>query len=41
MAQELSAVIKLLIYAALKGIQYNEADYQLQVRVIVQVEDVG
>lgn len=41
MAQELSAVIELLIYAARKGIQYNEADYHLQMHVIVQAEDLG
>lgn len=35
MAQEPFAVIKLLISAALKDVQYNEADSQLQMHVLV------
>lgn len=41
MAQEPFAVIKLHVYAALEGTQFNEADSQLQMHVLVQVEDVG
>ena len=40
MAQESFAVIKLLIYAALKDMRYNEANSQLQMHVLVQAEDV-
>jgi len=41
MAQEPFAVIKLFIYEALKDMQYNEANYQLQMQVFVQTEDAG
>lgn len=41
MSQEFFAVIKLLIYAALKGMQYNEAYSQLRMHVLVQAVGVG
>lgn len=41
MAQEPFAVIMLFIYEALKDMQYNEANYELQMQVFVQIEDAG
>lgn len=41
MTQKPSRVNKLLIYTAVKDIQYNKADSQLQMYAFVQAEYVG